>query len=130
MPLQIGNEKSSVGEFFDVTGSFTDQTVILENSNQQMDYIGYALATDVELTIKGDVGHFAGAELAGGKLIIDGNTLDYSGCSMSKGSIEITGNGNDAGLVRHRNFHQLFFRYLVIFLNRIWPQCLAGRHTE
>ncbi len=95
LPLQIGNEKSNVGEFFDITGSFTNQYVVLKNSNQKMDYLGHSLSAGVELTIEGDVGHFAGAELAGGKLIIDGNSLDYAGCSMSQGLIEITGNVND-----------------------------------
>ena len=95
LPLQIGNEQSNVGEFFDITGSITKQSVVLENTNQQMDYLGHALATDTRLTVKGDAGHFTGAELAGGILIIDGDTLDYAGCNMSKGLLEITGNVND-----------------------------------
>ncbi len=95
LSLQIGNEKSNVGEFFDVAGSFTNPSVALENPNQKMDYAGHALATDVELKIKGDVGHFTGAELAGGKLTIDGNSLDYAGCGMSKGLLEIQGNANN-----------------------------------
>jgi len=95
MPLQIGNETSSVGEFFDIEGSLSNSQVFLENPVQQMDYLGQALAPGIELTVKGNVGHFAGAELSGGKVIIDGNTLDYAGCSMSKGLLEIKGDSKD-----------------------------------
>lgn len=95
LPLQIGNEKTNVGELFDIDGAFSNQAIVLENSNVQMDYIGHALANDIKLTVKGDAGHFSGAELAGGKLVIDGNTLDYAGCGMKKGLVEVTGNAND-----------------------------------
>jgi len=94
LPLQLGNQKSSVGDFFDIEGSFTNE-VVLENATAKMDYIGHALAEKTCLTVKGDVGHFSGAKLSGGKLIIDGNTLDYTGCGMSKGLIEVSGNTND-----------------------------------
>ncbi len=95
LSLQIGNEKTNVGDVFDISGSLSNQTAILENSNQSMDYLGHALTKNTELTVKGDVGHFAGAELSGGKVIIDGSTQDYAGCGMSKGLIEVTGNAND-----------------------------------
>jgi len=95
LPIQIGNEKTSVGEIFDIDAAFSNQTVVVENSTSQMDYMGHALTSNFKLTVKGDVGHFAGAELAGGKLVIDGNTLDYAGCGMSKGLVEVTGNAND-----------------------------------
>lgn len=93
--LSVGNEKFTIGDFFEITGSFSEHPVILENTNQSMDYIGHALRKDALLTVKGNVGHFAGAELAGGKLVIDGNTQDYAACGMSKGLIEITGNAKD-----------------------------------
>ncbi|QMU61084.1 MAG: formylmethanofuran dehydrogenase subunit C [Gammaproteobacteria bacterium] len=94
-PLQIGNEESNVGEFFDITGNFSNQPITLENSNQSMDYLGHALKKKTELTVNGDAGHFAGAKLAGGKLVVKGNAQNYAGCGMSKGQIEITGNAND-----------------------------------
>ncbi len=95
LPLQIGNETSSVGNFFDVDGSFSESSIVLENTTPQMDYIGHALNANIELSVNGNVGNFAGAELAGGKLIINGNSLDYTGCGMSKGLIEVHGNVND-----------------------------------
>ncbi len=95
LSLQIGNEKTNVGDIFDISGPLSNQGVVLVNSNSSMDYLGHTLKPDTELIVKGNAGHFAGAELAGGKLIIDGNVQDYAGCSMSKGLIEIMGNGND-----------------------------------
>jgi formylmethanofuran dehydrogenase subunit C len=95
VPIQIGNEKTNVGELFDIEGSFSNQAVALENSNSQMDYIGHALASDFKLTVNGDAGHFSGAELAGGKILIEGNTQDYTGCGMTKGLLEVSGNAND-----------------------------------
>lgn len=94
-PIQIGNVKTSIGELFDIDGSFSNQAVTLENSNSQMDYVGHALASDFELTVKGDVGHFTGAKLAGGKLVVDGSTQNYAGCAMTKGLLEVSGNAND-----------------------------------
>ena len=95
LPLQFDNEKTNVGDVFEISGSLSNQPIVLENSNQSMDYLGHALTKNSELTVNGDVGHFSGAKLAGGKLIVDGNTQDYAGCGMSKGLIEITGNAND-----------------------------------
>jgi len=95
LPFQFDNEKTNVGDVFEISGTLSNQAVVLENSNQSMDYLGHALTNNTELTIKGDVGHFAGAKLAGGKLVVDGNTQDYAGCGISKGLIEVTGNAND-----------------------------------
>ncbi len=94
-PLQVGNEKLNIGEFFEISGSFSGQPVVFENANQSMDYLGHALIKDAQLTVKGNVGHFVGAELAGGKLIIEGNAQDYAACKMSKGLVEIMGDAND-----------------------------------
>jgi formylmethanofuran dehydrogenase subunit C len=94
LSLQVGNEKCNVGDLFDITGSFSDQPVMLENPNKSMDYIGHALRKDTQLTVNGNVGHFAGADLMGGKLTIDGNVQDYAACKMSKGLIQVMGDAN------------------------------------
>ena len=93
--LQINNETTMVDDFFTIDGDLSKQKVVLENSTQQMDYLGHSLKHDKELEVTGDVGHFARASLAGGKLIIKGNTKDYAGCSMSAGHLEIMGNTED-----------------------------------
>ena len=93
--LQIGNQKITVSDLFNIDGDFTRSDVVLENTTQQMDYLGHALTQDKTLIVKGDAGHFAGASLAGGKIVIEGNADDYAACSMNKGLVEIMGNTND-----------------------------------
>jgi formylmethanofuran dehydrogenase subunit C len=95
LTLYVGNEKIVVGELFNISGNFSNSSLVIENTHCKMDYVGYALKNGIEVLVKGDVGHFAGASLSGGKLHIDGNTQDYTGCSMQKGFIEITGNASD-----------------------------------
>ena len=93
--LQIGNQKIAVKDLFNVKGEFTNSEVILENSTQKMDYLGCALNQNKTLTIKGQAGHFAGASLAGGKVLIEGNAQDYAACAMKHGLVEIMGDTND-----------------------------------
>lgn len=93
--LQINKQNITVNDLFTIDGDFSNQKVVLENPSQQMDYLGHELKANKELEIAGDVGHFAGASLAGGKVVIKGNAQDYAGCSMANGHLEITGNTND-----------------------------------
>lgn len=96
--ILAGNEKVAVGELFDVSGSFTDDEIVLENSTTKMDYIGHALPAGTSIIVEGDCGYYTGAELLGGSLKIDGRVLDYAGCAMSSGLIEISGDcGNYTG---------------------------------
>ena len=97
-PLLLGNEMANAGDLFDCTGKFSAENLVLENSDSNLDYIGHRLGEGMQLTVEGDAGHYAGAELNGGKLCIKGNTHDYAGCAMSSGMIEVSGNsGNYIG---------------------------------
>lgn len=93
--LKIGNETINIGDLFEITGKYPSESIVLENTNEQMDYVGHNLLTGTQFTVKGNCGHFAGAELAGGILNIEGNVQDYAGCAMTKGLIEVTGNGGN-----------------------------------
>lgn len=98
LSLFIGNQSVEVGELFDIKGKLSSENLILENSNSKFDYVGYSLPTGMTLTVTQECGHYAGAELAGGHLIIQGNTQHYTGCAMSKGAVKVTGNcGNYVG---------------------------------
>lgn len=92
--ILVGKEKITVGELFDLTGQFPADNVVLENPTTKMDYIGHALPANTEITVKGNCGHYAGAELAGGKLKIEGDVLDFTACTMSSGFIEVSGSVN------------------------------------
>lgn len=94
----LGNKATAIGELFNVSGSVSDGEVVLENSSPNLDYIGHALPIDAHISVKGDCGHYVGAELAGGTLTIDGNVQNYAGCAMKRGLLEISGNaGNYTG---------------------------------
>ena len=90
--LNIGKEAIKIGDLFDISGGDFTNSVVLENSNNKMDYIGSKLQTKHKIKVEGDCGHYVGAELAGGKLKVNGNTLDYTACSMKKGTIKVSGN--------------------------------------
>ena len=89
--LNIGSNQVEVGDLFTISGDLSTTEVALENSNSKMDYIGHALPNDTQMIVEGDCGHYAGANLAGGNLIINGNALDYLGCMMQNGTLEVKG---------------------------------------
>ncbi|MFK7794202.1 MAG: formylmethanofuran dehydrogenase subunit C [Gammaproteobacteria bacterium] len=95
LTLPVGNKKIEVGELFDISDNFNNNTALLEGCTPKLDHVGHALPKDALLTVNGDCGHYLGAQLAGGKVIITGNTLDFAGCSMRAGMIEIKGNCAD-----------------------------------
>ena len=93
--LKVGNENVNVADLFDVSGKYPNESIVLENANEQMDYVGHALPTGIQFTVSGNCGHFVGADLAGGNIKVEGNVQNYAGCAMNKGLIEITGNSGD-----------------------------------
>ncbi|MEM8844547.1 MAG: formylmethanofuran dehydrogenase subunit C [Pseudomonadota bacterium] len=92
-PFLLGNKKVQIGDVFKISGQKLAKDIVLENANNKMDYVGHNLTYN--LTVEGDCGHYAGAQLAGGKLVINGSSLDYIGANMKKGFIEIKGDAGD-----------------------------------
>jgi formylmethanofuran dehydrogenase subunit C len=95
LTIPVGNKKIEIGELFDISGNFDNQTIQLQDSNTKLDFIGHALPEGAHLEVTGDCGHYIGAQLDGGTITITGNTKDYAGCSMRKGLIDIKGNSAD-----------------------------------
>ena len=95
LSLLVGNEDINVGDLFEITGKVPNEKIVLENPNTKMDYVGFALSQGLRFQVKGNIGHYAGAQLSGGKLKVDGDVQDFAGCGMSKGLVEISGNGGD-----------------------------------
>ena len=92
LTLPIGKNKVEIGELFNISGNFSNEDIVIENSTTKLDYIGHQLPEKFSLNIDGDCGHYAGAELAGGKLIINGSSSDYTACAMNKGMVEVKQN--------------------------------------
>ena len=93
--LSVGNDNVEIGELFNISGNISDLHVVIENPTTKMDYVGSALPRGYQLTVNGNVGHFAGAELAGGIISINGDVQDYAACSMNKGFVEVSGGAGD-----------------------------------
>ncbi len=92
LTIQMGNKNIEVGELFKIKGDFNNQNITLENSSTRLDYIGHALPKGVQLVVHGDCGVYCGAQLAGGKLVIEGSTSDFTACAMHSGLVEVRQN--------------------------------------
>lgn len=93
--LQIGKQKMTVGDTFSIEGKLNCAEIQLNNTTSSCDYVGYQLPKSKKLTVNGHVGHYAGAELAGGELNIEADTLNYTGCGMKAGLLTVSGNSGD-----------------------------------
>lgn len=93
--FSVGNKTIEVGELFEIEGDFSNQSILLNNATNKFDYVGFELPSEKQFTIDGDCGHYAGAQLAGGSLIINGDTSNYTACAMSAGVVEVKGNCGD-----------------------------------
>jgi formylmethanofuran dehydrogenase subunit C len=128
MPVYMGNQTLTLGEFFDVNGkggaSAQDTKLIINGDLRKIKYIGLKMtageivvngSTDMytgawmkggSITVNGSVDSFAGIGMEGGSLVINGNAKDYLGAAyrgdrrgMQGGSITVKGNvGSDTGL--------------------------------
>lgn len=63
----------------------------LAECRKTLDFLGYMLPEGKTLTLCGATGDFAGACLAGGRLIIEGSTGDWCGAGMLSGQILVRG---------------------------------------
>src|ERR687892_316141 len=88
LPVWHGNERSRVGEFFDVSGSGDD--VRLEGDLSRVRYVGAGM-TAGRLTVAGDVGAHAGAGMRGGELHVEGDAGDHAGAGMRGGRLVVRG---------------------------------------
>ncbi|WP_145198132.1 formylmethanofuran dehydrogenase subunit C [Thalassoglobus polymorphus] len=95
-----GNEKVPCGDFFDVSGSATDDnTVLWEGNLHKIKLIGSHHSSGT-LRVEGNVGMHFGAEMTGGEIILHGDASDWLGAEMRGGAIHVHGNvGNLAGAV-------------------------------
>lgn len=99
-PVQFGNKTPALGEFFDVSGSATeDSHLVWEGDCSQVKLIGANL-NDGRITVEGNAGMHVGAEMTGGEIEVRGNTGDWVGAEMKGGRIRVRGNtGHCVGAV-------------------------------
>jgi formylmethanofuran dehydrogenase subunit C len=104
LPVYVGNQKQSLGDFFDVKGEIAeeakDQLIIVSGTIPDVKYVGAGM-TAGKITVEGCIGMHAGAQMSGGELIVTGDASNWAGAEMKGGLLRIHG---DAG-------HQLAAAY-------------------
>ena len=88
LPVWHGNERTRVGEFFEVSGSGDE--VRVEGDLSRVKLVGAGMTTG-RLTIAGHVGMHAGAGMRGGELHVEGDAGDWAGAGMRGGRLVVRG---------------------------------------
>jgi formylmethanofuran dehydrogenase subunit C len=110
LDLRCGGEAVAVGDLFEVSGAGTEEEkLVLAGDLRRFDGIGARMSSG-EIEVRGDVGAWAGAEMAAGLLRIFGDAGDRLGgaypgarAGMSGGEIVVSGDaGEEAGACMRR----------------------------
>ena len=105
LDLRCGGEKLAVGDLFEVSGAGAEEEeLVLAGDLRWFDGVGAGMSSG-EIEVRGDVGAWAGAEMAGGVLRILGDAGDRLGgaypgarAGMTGGEIIVSGDaGQEAG---------------------------------
>lgn len=94
LPLQHGNRKAALGDFFKVTGK-GDGELRLEGELGRVKLLGAGMAAG-RMVIAGDVGLHLGAAMRGGEIVVEGDAGDWVGAEMTGGRIVVKGNAGHA----------------------------------
>lgn len=90
LPVQYGNKKASLGDFFKVTGT-TNGEVRLAGDLSRVKLIGAGM-TSGRIVIAGNAGMHVGAGMQGGEIVVEGDADDWAGAEMLGGRLHIKGN--------------------------------------
>jgi formylmethanofuran dehydrogenase subunit C len=105
LDLRCGGQTVAVGDLFEVSGAGSEEEqLVLAGDLRRFDGVGAGMSSG-EIEVRGDVGAWAGADMAGGVLRIFGDTGDrlagaYPGAraGMTGGEIVVSGDaGEEAG---------------------------------
>jgi formylmethanofuran dehydrogenase subunit C len=98
LPVFCGNRASKLGDFFEVSGSKTDNAeelkIVIDGDVSRTKRIGEKMFTG-EIVIKGNAGMYVGAWMSGGKITVEGNVDSFAGLQMRGGELIIKGNAGD-----------------------------------
>jgi formylmethanofuran dehydrogenase subunit C len=93
-PLQQGHLQGSLGDWFAVSASGSDDRVVIAGSVDRLDDVGGGMSRG-ELLVEGEVGARAGAGMSGGRLVVQGSAGPGAGIAMSGGELRIAGTAGD-----------------------------------
>ena len=95
LPIQNGNRKVKLSEFFDI---FVEKSevprIIFEGDMSRVKRIGFGMK-EGEIIVKGNAGMYLGAFMSGGRIVVEGDVGHFSALNMNGGVIEIEGNAGD-----------------------------------
>ncbi len=92
LPVMHGNRSARVGDFFNASGDGEGE-IRIAGDMTKVKYIGAQMAAG-RVVVEGDAGMHLGAGMSGGEIVVEGNAGDWIGPEMSGGHIVIKG---DAG---------------------------------
>ncbi|NHI93883.1 MAG: formylmethanofuran dehydrogenase subunit C [Candidatus Lokiarchaeota archaeon] len=94
----IGNEKKTLGDFFDINGEKSDDAssikIIIDGDVWMVKGIGRTMING-EIIIKGNAGMHLGEDLNGGKITVEGNVDAFCFNEVIKGEVLVKGNAGD-----------------------------------
>lgn len=85
-----GNDKATVADFFDVSGTAGDAEIRFEGELQGIHWIGARMKSGC-IHVEGNAGRHLGSEMSGGRIEVTGDAGDWVGGEMRGGSIRIRG---------------------------------------
>jgi formylmethanofuran dehydrogenase subunit C len=90
LPLQYGNERVPLGEFFRVSGRYEGE-IRVEGDLSRVKMIGSGMSAG-RIVVDGDAGMHLGTGMSGGEIIVKGNAGDWVAPDLTGGRITIHGN--------------------------------------
>jgi formylmethanofuran dehydrogenase subunit C len=94
IPLQYGNRRLAVGEFFDVRSGPGDPVVVFRGGSEKLDYIGRGMTLG-EIRVEGHAGAYLGLQMRGGSVHVTGNVGIFCAAEMRRGAVFVHGNAGD-----------------------------------
>jgi formylmethanofuran dehydrogenase subunit C len=95
LPLFVGNRAIRLGEVCKVRRTaMQEEVLVIEGSSGRLAYAGYRMAGG-KLLIAGDSGFASGAGMQAGEMLVEGSAGDCLGMGMGGGLIHVCGNAGD-----------------------------------
>ncbi|MFX0188131.1 MAG: formylmethanofuran dehydrogenase subunit C [Candidatus Hodarchaeota archaeon] len=101
-----GNEQSTIGAYFDVSGKSGDANeliIIIDGDLSNVKRIGEKMSGG-EIVINGNVGMHVGNQMKGGKIVVNGDADDWAGAMLKGGELEINGDAGNYVGAAYRGF--------------------------
>ncbi|QDV50125.1 formylmethanofuran dehydrogenase subunit C [Gimesia fumaroli] len=95
LPVLQGNRQMTVGDFFDVQQTSSDEDLMVWSGDcSRVKYIGSGLDKG-RIRVEGNAGMHLGAEMTGGEILVEGDAADSIATEMKGGTVCIKGNAGD-----------------------------------